>query len=550
LTAEGVIDLREKLHHYSSNSNYKSYFDEIKKISIVRLSKISADFRQLVNSQSSTIADISFMPNLDEEYYKLIINRFLNYVEEKHEEVIDVFVNDKIASVRANLTAATIETAIQGLDSIWQIKPAPTFSIDQPQSIKINELPATKKAPIDAEAICILDTGVDCGNPLLQGIVLHNEDFTPDSDTKDFNGHGTFNAGLAAYGNLDNVMNRKNIEALANIINAKVLSANPACNRGYIERRVKEAVEKFHQDVRIFSISVMPEVPTSVSEPSDLAITLDNLANKYNLLFVISAGNVKYELQDLVKSQSYPDYLQDDCCKIYQGAEACTAITVGGYALKESKYSIARREQPSPFTRRGEFGERAKPDVVADGGNLEADPITKQLNGNDSEIGIVSLGLANEPVAYSVGTSCSAPYIANMVARLAREYPDAGPNLLKAFIIHSGHLPDAHRNLGISTSFANALYGKGIPSFERCAYSQMHALTLYKEDTVKCDETASITIYIPHVMKDIFGARRIKITLVYNPPVAKGINGYALVDLDFKLLKQVEPNNFKPQRSN
>jgi hypothetical protein len=135
-----------------------------------------------------------------------------------------------------------------------------------------------------------------------------------------------------------------------------------------------------------------------------------------------------------------------------------------------------------------------------------------------------------------------------MVARLAKVYPKASPNLLKALIIHSAELPDAHKSLGIDQHFTNVLYGKGIPSFERCAYSQTHALTLYKEDTIQCDETASIPIYIPHVMKDISGVKIMKITLVYNPPIRKGITGYSLVDLDFQLLKQTKSNkNFIPQ---
>jgi len=39
-------------------------------------------------------------------------------------------------------------------------------------------------------------------------------------------------------------------------------------------------------------------------------------------------------------------------------------------------------------------------------------------------------------------------------------------------------------------------------------------------------------------MKKIYGEKRMHVTLVYNPPVDKGIQGYTLADLDFKLYKQ------------
>jgi len=39
-------------------------------------------------------------------------------------------------------------------------------------------------------------------------------------------------------------------------------------------------------------------------------------------------------------------------------------------------------------------------------------------------------------------------------------------------------------------------------------------------------------------MRNIYGEKRMRVTLVYDPPVDRGIIGYTLVDLDFRLFKK------------
>jgi hypothetical protein len=67
------------------------------------------------------------------------------------------------------------------------------------------------------------------------------------------------------------------------------------------------------------------------------------------------------------------------------------------------------------------------------------------------------------------------------------------------------------------------------------------------EDTMGFDEIALIPIYVPLAMKKLFGARKMKMTLVYNPPVNRGIDGYTLVDLDFQLFKRLKDGELQRQ---
>jgi len=137
--------------------------------------------------------------------------------------------------------------------------------------------------------------------------------------------------------------------------------------------------------------------------------------------------------------------------------------------------------------------------------------------------------------------------VANILARLYREYPDASPNLLKALVIHFSNIPKNHYYLKANENLKKVLYGKGLPEFETCAFSQNYCPTYIAEDTIGYEEVSLIPIYVPLAMKKLFGARKMKITLVYNPPVNKGVDGYTLVDLDFQLFKRLKDGRLQRQ---
>jgi hypothetical protein len=543
-----LAKLREKLKRYSDNNKFKTYVNEIKRISKIKLEKIDPDLDAAPQNIALPV-EIDLLPNLGKTYNHWIINKIREYLKHYDSRIIDSLVYNDIASIRAIAKPEIVRTVVQGLDSVWQARKAPIIHIDKPQSFKIGTLP-NMKCITDGEQICLLDTGVDYNHPLLKGAITDACDFTLDGNVMDFNSHGTFDAGLAVYGDLEGLEKRKTIDTTALLINAKILSDNQSNNWGYVEDRITRAVEKFHGAAKIFSLSIMTEACATLDYPSKLGHTLDELATKFNVLFVVSAGNVKGELYSLVKKAPYPAYLGEECCKLFWGGEACTAITVGGISLKSNNISLAKKDQPSPFTRRGESGQRAKPDVVSNGGNIEFDPKSMNIGENDPELGVVSLGLSEEPIACSKGTSCSAPIVANIAANILKEYPDASSELLKALIIHSAKVPDAHHALNVTNSLKKVLYGKGAPSVENAVFCNNSAPTFIIEDSVKMDETASIPIYVPKIMRKISGLRKIKVTLAYNPPVDVGVKGYTLIDLDFQLHKQIKLGKFQQQRAN
>jgi hypothetical protein len=534
-------NLRVGLKRYAETSKGKTLIDEIVAISKIAVQKINPELRKWMdNAARSAVIEIELLPNLGYEQYFEIqksINEFIRRTKTDWLNNSNKYINSRLeensAVIRALIDPDILQSVIQGIDSVWQIREAPTIVEGMPQALELKELPIPKAPPEGLATICVLDTGVDSNHPFLKDILLSKIDLTDDDSPEDLKGHGTFVAGLAAYGNLQN---RKEPEPSAYIISAKV-HGKTNNQLEYLEDRIEEAVKRFHDHAKIFSLSVMYPRCCSIEHPSQLAFTLDRLSHEYNVLFVICSGNVWEDLPALISITPYPTYLGDKTCTLFSGAESCMAVTVGGVARKDSDTSIAKTGQPSPFTRRGEYDKRSKPDVVYNAGNIERDIRENKLLKTD-ELGVVSLGRSPQTLAYDSGTSYAQPAVANVAARLSKEYPEASPNLLKALLVHFAALPEGYDGLNADTELKNVLYGKGIPEFEKCSRSLNHSPAYIVEDTINYDnEVVQIPIYVPLAMKGIYGAKRMRVTLVYNPPVDRGVTGYTLVDLDFRLLK-------------
>ena len=112
---------------------------------------------------------------------------------------------------------------------------------------------------------------------------------------------------------------------------------------------------------------------------SALAAALDTLIRRYDLLLVVSSGNLYFD-QLAPQAQLFghwPGYLRDDGHEIVDPAQAALAITVGAVAHHDAPSDSARRLEvvaaaggSAPFTRHGPgVGKAIKPELAADGGN-------------------------------------------------------------------------------------------------------------------------------------------------------------------------------------
>lgn len=140
--------------------------------------------------------------------------------------------------------------------------------------------------------------------------------------------------------------------------------------------------------------------------------------------------------------------------RIIAPADSMRAVTVGSIALKDSHSSLVKKNEPSPFSRRGPGANFSiKPDLVDYGGNLSNCHTFYGL-------GVKGLNPVGE-IVERVGTSYSNPRIVNKFASIVDDLVEPDLLLAKAILIHSARLQSRdlfdrkHENL--------QYYGFGMP---------------------------------------------------------------------------------------
>ncbi|HEX7051153.1 MAG TPA: S8 family peptidase [Longimicrobiales bacterium] len=386
----------------------------------------------------------------------------------------------------------------------------------------------TQWPPDNAPVVCILDTGVTRGHPLLDPVVrpedVHAID--PAWGTHDDGGgpgamgHGTQMAGLAIYGDLAPLL----VDSAPLIIRHRLESvkilpprgANPPELYGTITAEAAARVEvQAPGRHRCFSLAVTATdkrdrgEPTSWSAAVDALAAgrsfdsttqglayLDNAEDAARRLFVVSAGNVTtLEVDHLSRSDTEP--VQDP-------AHAWNALTVGAFTEKatirdpgrDGWAPVASPGDLSPWSTTSVTFERnkwpLKPDVVFEGGNVAC-------NGTgDVDFPVPDLCLlsthhkpAEKLLVLSWATSAACAQAARLAAIISAEYPTPWPETIRALIVHSAEWTPAMSAYlrGASGKRKREVlvrrYGFGVPSLPRALRSASDALTLVLQSTIR-----------------------------------------------------------------
>lgn len=250
----------------------------------------------------------------------------------------------------------------------------------------IQNLPPVPAPPANAPGIVILDSGLTTGHPLLAPAVGDAQSFLPGLGPDDQHGHGTLVAGLALYGDVEEALRSRAFVPRLRLFSGRILDAQNTSDDQLIENQVDAAVRYFHREYgcRVFNLSYGDQrKPYFGRHVRGLAITLDMLARELGVLFVVPTGN--FNGTDTVPADwraDYPRYLLEKEAALLDPAPALNALTVGSLARWDATFNaqryqddpaeqpIARRDQPSPFTRSGpSVGGAIKPELVGYGGN-------------------------------------------------------------------------------------------------------------------------------------------------------------------------------------
>ena len=262
----------------------------------------------------------------------------------------------------------------------------------------IDELPTRTQFPANVDEVprvCLLDTGVNRGHPLLRRALddgdLHTVE--PGGGPDDAHGHGTQMAGVALAGDLTELVAGSDSVALEHRLESVKLLPGPGAgggpqHHGYVTGEAVARPEVTAPErLRVFGMAVSTPDGRDRGQPSAWSPAVDALAADVDAagerprLLVLSAGNI----DDLNAWARYPDSNDNDGA--HDPGQAWNALTVGAFTervrIAEADGGglapIAPRGGLSPFSTTSLTWEKhwpLKPDVVLEGGNAAKDSLS------------------------------------------------------------------------------------------------------------------------------------------------------------------------------
>ncbi len=407
--------------------------------------------------------------------------------------------------------------------------------------------------------ISILDSGINNGHQLLKEALSDNDRLTANinwgkNDSGHY-GHGTSMAGIALYGNLNNILeNNAPLEIRHRLESIKILPPDGQENEldkchFITQNAVNTAIINNPKYNRIFCMAVTGKNQNDFGKPSTWSAYLDNIIfgedKNDKKIFVVSAGNVREE-EDL---KIYPESNLN--LSIESPAQAWNAITIGAFTQKvlPNDNTVANKFELSPYSRTSDSWENSwpiKPEVVFEGGNL------KKLDNGDinyhEDLDILSTSTNTSINAFSRfnATSAATAYASNFLAKLRDIYPNAWPETLRALMIHSASWNSElikQFNINLNTVGDKKrllrIVGYGIPNLEKAIECKSNYLTFISEEVIKpykLDSTAIKTNEIHYyefpwpseILANLGSANvTLRITLSYYIEPNPGDKGYS-----------------------
>lgn len=352
-------------------------------------------------------------------------------------------------------------------------------------------------------SVCILDTGVNKGHPLLTSILSDKDMHTADPTwgTHDHDGHGTGMAGIAGYGNVAEALAApQGVTVVHCLESSKVRPPQndlPPDLYGFVTAQcITLAETAAPQRKRQICMAVTAESPFAHrGEPTSWSSAIDNLAagvhGGQKRLILLSAGNTAQDEYSLYPDSNLTQAIEDP-------AQSWNALTVGAYTeLVQSPFgytTLAEKGQLSPFSRTSDIWQKqwpAKPDIVFEGGNACKDALG--FCGTHEALSVLTTSHRIPVVLFKsfCETSAATAEAAWFAAQIQARYPEAWPETIRALIIHSAEWTPAMLNQfassGKKTELAKLrrICGYGVPSLQRAIHCMNNSLVLVVEQELQ-----------------------------------------------------------------
>lgn len=379
----------------------------------------------------------------------------------------------------------------------------------------VDELNSRLTAPLedmDVPYVCLLDTGVNNGHPLLQPLLANKDLHTvePGWGVDDQEGHGTGLAGVALYGDLSEALEINDPIILTHRLESVKLlpksgaNSNDALHHGYLTlEAVSRPMIQAPARKRVFSMTATAEDNRDLGRPTAWSASIDQFVSDASeqgadpRLFITSAGNIS----DLNAWRRYPNSNSE--YGIHDPAQAWNALTVGAMTNlvnisgpdTQNYQPIAPKGGLSPFSTTSHTWEPhwpLKPDVVFEGGNAAKDAISPATLPSLSLL-TTNAKMHKRLFTLTNATSAASAVAARMAAQVMSQYPQLWPETVRGLIVHSAEwtpamieefLPSRGQPSKAKVVELIRHCGFGVPSLERALWSMNNSLTLICEDSL------------------------------------------------------------------
>jgi hypothetical protein len=365
-------------------------------------------------------------------------------------------------------------------------------------------------APIDAPAVCILDTGIYLRHPLLSSSLSESDRdaYDPTWGKDDHTGHGTQLAGVALYEDVAKHLGHSNpIQLKHRLESVKILppiGSNQEDTYGWItQESVSRAITNAPHRKRVFCLAITSTGQNISGRPTAWSASLDkismglddelNIDDNKKQLFVVSVGNIR----DNLSVSEYPS--RNKIEPVENPAQSWNALSVGGVTNKvfsedqrvDGWELLAQPGDLSPRSRTSviwtEKDWPIKPDIVFESGNYIHDG---NFVSDDPDLSILTTG-HDVPFKCTRDTSAATAAVARMAAILHSEYPELWPETVRGLIVHSAEWTTPMLQGGVSlrtVASKDALlrtFGYGIPNIDVAQFSAMSRACLISQQSIK-----------------------------------------------------------------
>lgn len=361
--------------------------------------------------------------------------------------------------------------------------------------------------------VCILDTGVTNGHPLISPFLADDDCLSVDPnwgirDHASGSGHGTLMAGVVAYGSLeDSLQQRGLVEVSHTLCSVKILPPSGGTNKelwgDITEQAVSRAELQSPTNKTLFCMAVTAYEDDCAGRPSSWSGAIDKLAfgdEDRKRLIIVSGGNI----DDQSYWAAYPgsNLLQS----VRDPAQSWNALTVGAYTDKvlvtDPTYANHSPVAPagclSPFSSTSHMWLRTrwpnKPDVVFEGGNILVSPDGEYVY-NYEDYGVLTTSKQfNISRHFDTinATSAATAKASWMAAKLMHKYPEAWPETIRGLIVHSADWSDSMiAQFDTDDSKKNQMkelirtFGYGKPDIEKALFTTNNSLTYVSEQYIQ-----------------------------------------------------------------